>query len=273
MRTLTLDGINYSLPGAWSEMNDWQLFTLAAAMRSARTLAELKLRLLLWYLEAHVTGRTGEYGELYTIQVGKNRHRLTATDLTTISTDIFAFLTKKVKHKKEVQEVIYSRLTRNPYPVLPCSCRVRLQGSADGLADITWEQFGLLQTYAKMMQKDRTANLDRLIAVLYRPKGKDFDPGNIEAYAEQVAKASPTHKEVILLYYYGCLDFLSTKFPATFSADGEPTTDAYSAHVSSVHALAQGDITKFPAVNSANLYDVLYNIENTINESEKRSQK
>jgi hypothetical protein len=316
MRTLTLDGVNYSLPGGWNELTEMQMLALGAQLPRVRTPTELKVKLLLIYLQAHVFSVSMTGGKLYTLKIGKHNHKLTSEQVTDIAMDVMGWMTKRIRlpansdqqpasnehqsksklkmitpnpggianaakrqspeqneNKWEWAEQLHSELTKAPYPTLPCSCREVLASAKDGMADITWEQFGLLQTYHSMFKKDRTTYLDKMVAVLYRKSGTDFDAGKIDLYMEQAGKVSAARKEVILLWYYGVINFLTKKFPMVFSGGGTPPADVYKSHIESVNALAQGDITKFPDVMRANLYDVLYHLEAQIKERERAEKK
>ncbi|MGL4956801.1 MAG: hypothetical protein ACRC9X_06450 [Bacteroidales bacterium] len=269
MKNLKIDNTIYQIPSTWNEVDTWGVFTVATLMRSSKSVAELKVKLLLHIIEGHVTMRRN--GDDYTVKTSLASHKLTSETLAVLSSKAFKFMVKEVSHEGEVHEHIYSKLTRNPYPVLPCSCKERLHGVDDGFANLTWGQFCLMQVYSSKMRDDRERYLDLLIATMYTKKGKSFSAESIEPNAALVRKASPTHKEAILLFYYGCLDFLAQKYPQTFSGGTEAVVrDVHAQNMKVLYGLSHGDVTKYEEVDRSNVHHVLSNIENAIVEQESR---
>lgn len=102
-----------------------------------------------------------------------------------------------------------------------------LHGPDDGLLDISFAEFRAaaseLQLY--LATKD-DAHIDRLIACLYRPKGKmqpsgrnvkPFDIAKIDKYAPICSKIAPWKKQLILLWYSSCVNYIQT---GEFTIDG-----------------------------------------------------
>lgn len=95
-------------------------------------------------------------------------------------------------------------------------------GPVDALTDITFLEYKDANSfYRKFSETNDEADLNRLIAVLYRPKffGKKFkyNPDKIEKRAQRIGKIRNDIRFGIFLFYTACEEFLRT---GSFKADG-----------------------------------------------------
>lgn len=275
MTSIKLDSKTYQIPSKWDELEPHQVFSAAALLRGVPSIGQFKTKMLFMLLDAAISKIPKLKGCDYLLCIGKERHLVDARAIEDIIEGAMGWLSHK--HKKpdgEYTQVLRIDLTRNPYPILPCQCNVRLCGSGDALEDITFEQWGLLQECAPDIRRDYSGTRDRIISILYRAKDEPFDASAMPKYYEYAHRAGNTYKEAVLLYYWGSVNALAGAFPAVFSGTGEAYGGgAYALHMRSVYALAKGDITRFPDVQKAKLLDVLIAIDNDIKENDKLKDK
>lgn len=169
-------------------------------------------------------------------------------------------------------------LARNPYTFVRVWWREYV-GVADGLSDMNFEQFFQWSEYyfGQYLKTQNEADLHLLIACLYTRKGKPFEPQNIKKNALWLRFLSEKKKQVILLYYIGCRNYLARRFGRVFTkSEGKPdkVDDLY--FIKLLDNLNQGDASKNAALRHVALYEILTRITNAIKEAdelEKLSRK
>ncbi|MDX5325811.1 MAG: hypothetical protein LPK80_06080 [Bacteroidota bacterium] len=128
--------------------------------------------------------------------------------------------------------------TVNPLPKFRRWCRV-YHGPSDRLANITAGEFHFADLFfQEWMDTESETALNKLVAVLYRPKGKGFlhDPdsdffsgdiripfnqNSIEARAKRLAGISRTKKLAIAHFYEGCRNVIIEAYPEIFKKTGK----------------------------------------------------
>lgn len=259
MRTLTLNDDEYLIPGDWNELTNDQLVYLARMVEKGATPESVKVKMLLYAMDAYVYEyKLTENGYVYHISTNKRkRYILTAEEMASI-TPIFDYLFKEVDGKFHIDP----KLISNPFPETKCGCRTAY-GPADGLTNITFEQFSDLQIWQTRVSESEVY-LHKFISIIYKKhNGSDFD-------LKQIAKISPTVKICIVWFYIGCMAYLYKKFPKTFAGSGgEASTDVVDGQMRLLDALAQGKLVDKEQVKKSLLYDALYSMEVAAEKLEK----
>ena len=255
MKTLKLNEDSCELPGEWNELTTEQLVFLINLVEKKQTAEEIKLKMLLFCLNAHVRRyyklTTGQFR--FTILAGKNKYDMSAEEMTAIC-DTFSFLFTGHGNGQSINPL----LTVNPFPTAQCGC-ILVYGPEDALQNITYEEFVFLLTFFQAMQTAPDAIHD-FLSVMYRTylKGE-----RIRRNPELMRRMSPTVKTAALWLFLGTMHFLAEKFPRTFSG-GEPSSGAgniFENQMRVIDALASNDVTKKESVKNALLYDALYTME------------
>ncbi|MDR1370804.1 MAG: hypothetical protein LBJ72_11875 [Dysgonamonadaceae bacterium] len=260
MKQITLDTDNYQLPANWNELTTEQLVFLLSLVNRKTSIQEIKTKIFLFCLQAHIGSK--HLSHTFTMVIGKRKYPVSAGQLTALS-DSFDYL---FSHPDENGNYsLEPKLTRNPFPTTKCGC-ITVCGPDDGLTNITYDQFIMLQTYQQRIATHPSA-IDELISIIYKRNiFKPESPGE-PAIIKQM---SPTVKTAILWFYLGTLQFLSGKFPRVFSGGGEPSgTSAFESQMKILDTLAEGDVTKKNTVRNSLLYDALFTMEFAIERQEK----
>ncbi len=268
MRTLKLNDVEFSLPGTWNEMTTVQLLVLSnLLLKDGVSVDEIKVKMLFTTMEAHVSHN--KPNGTYTLICRKHRFDLTLEDVSAMAS-IFDFL---FVNREDGVPVLQSKLTKNPFRVLPCKCSTRLKGAEDGLADLTYEQAIEAESYLfAFNQSKNVADLHKFVSALYHT-GERFDVSKLENNAKKfVSHASPAALHLVHLFWLGCMDFMTTKYPNCFSQNADETeepTHPFDAHRNIIYKLAGGDIVKETAVEQSLLHRVYHVLEAKIEEDEQ----
>jgi hypothetical protein len=242
-----------SLPGNWNELTAKEILYLLKLTSENISPQECKVKMMLYCLNASIKQKRNG---LFLLKIGREKH-LVSSEWINDQAEKLDFLLSDPD--EEGNRYIYPKLTRNPFPTLTSRLRT-LKGPADGLTEITYDQFIFLQTYQDRMQTDDNA-IDLFISVIYTYKGKND--------VKLVSHLDPNVKMAIFWFYLGCLDFITAKFPLTFSGGGEAKGSVFENQMRIVNTLANGDVTKKPEVRNSNLYDALYSMEMAVEEHER----
>ncbi|MGI4866114.1 MAG: hypothetical protein ACRYFZ_19475 [Janthinobacterium lividum] len=129
-----------------------------------------------------------------------------------------------------------SRLTKQLLPVLG-PWYARLAGPGDWLGGVqVWEFANAETQLRKWVASQAEADLNRLVAVLYRPRRwfwwllkfspsytgdarQVFNEKSVARRAQRVARLPLAHRQAVLLYYLGCRAQLEQAYPHLFSGD------------------------------------------------------
>jgi hypothetical protein len=244
---------DYTLPANWNELSAKEILFLLKLTLNNISPQECKVRMFLFCIKANVKQKRNG---MYLLKIGQEKY-FVSPDWVNEQAEKLDFLLSQPD--EQGNRYIYPKLTRNPFPIIKSRFR-KLKGPADGLIDITYDQFIYLQTYQNQIQNIEKA-IDFFVSVIYLYKSKS----NLKL----VSHLSQEVKMAIFWFYLGCLDFISEKFPLTFSGGGEAKGSVYENQMRIVNTLANGDVTKKPEVRNANLYDALYSMEMAVEEHEK----
>lgn len=253
MRAIVIGGDSYEVPGEWNEFGADQLVFLCLITGKECTIEEIKLKVFLFCMEARIANYRAAGGERYKIRVGKKTYYLNTEQVMALA-GVYDFLFTEGRDGKAVLEV---KLTRNPFPEIGGG-KIQLYGPDDGLTNISYGQFIMLQTYQQRLAEDWGC-IDSFLAVIYKPREFSADAEGDYKLLEVVSKEVKT---VLYWYYVGCVDFIVGKFPKVFSGDGDNGyRDVFDNQMRIVDAMADGDVTKKEMVKRCLLYDALYTLE------------
>jgi hypothetical protein len=256
MRKLQLNEDVYDIPGTWNELTTEQLCYLIRLVNKLLSAEEIKLKMLLYCMRACVkTYIPTDEGMLFRIKTGKKKYDLSAEELA-ICADLFAYLFITENDSISINPL----LTRNPFSELRIKRKIFI-GADEGLSSITYGQFVMLMTRFQEMQL-RPEAINDFIAVIYTSEKR-------ECTAALIAQLSIEIKTAILWYYLGSMQFITEKFPITFSGSGGSSSSVFESQMRVIDALANNDVTKKEIVKNALLYDALYSLEIAAENTEK----
>ena len=182
-----------------------------------------------------------------------------------------------------------SELTRNLLEWIKVDGR-KYYGPADGFYNMTFEEWTYCeQSYAGYSRSKNINDLNKMLAVMYRPEVEGYDPDDvrfngdrrevfndflIDRRIEIMKLTSNRIRFAVLLYFQGCQRLLIDKFPLVFTKAGGK--DDGLGFLSLVDYLNGGDVTKNEKIRKQNLWDVmtrLQKIRETANEIKKHKQR
>jgi hypothetical protein len=114
-------------------------------------------------------------------------------------------------------------LTTNPIPVIKTKT-LDLYPPSNKLANITAFEFSFAESqYIKYHNTGDVDALAKLIAILYRPKTdidrEEFNHKLVEKYQQLTSHLTETEKQMILLWYIGCRNYIVETHPEIFSKE------------------------------------------------------
>jgi len=276
MYTLKINNEIIQIPSSWNELTAEQLLTSISLSDKNLSLGEYTSRLLLDITELIPIIKKEKIaggGYLFYFKYDRKKYLIDARDFSAISNKLsFLF------YRENDNFYFNYNLTRNLLPVIRISAFKKLYGPSDTLTNLLFEEFIHTETYLNRFETTRgePKYLDKLIAVLYRPKARhlNIDSNNFKGdirepfndhvtqkIARLVARMKDDYKKAILLFYNGCRRFITSKFPNTFSETSSGSDDIFMSFMKLVNALSESDVTKKEQVRKSYLYDVLITLE------------
>lgn len=265
MRKITIGEKNYSVPGEWNELTAEQLCFLAVILNRECTVQEAKLKMLLFCMGGRVRRYRRAAGNGYAISLPSGKAYLTPEQLTALSS-VFDYLFRET----DVGPDLDIRLTRNPFPRYVAKDMV-LAGPDDGLTNVSYGQFIMLQSWQQQMKHDFQTALDNFLSVIWKDSVFTTSEDGAAAWFRDV---DMTVKTVMFWFYIGCMRFIQDKFPHVFpGSEGSDDSDVFDMQQRIVDEMAGGDVTKKEQVKGCLLYDALYTLDMAIERDEKAKQK
>lgn len=225
---------------------------------------EVKLKMLLFCMDARIRSYRMASGMGYQVSLPGMNIYLTSGQLTALSS-VYDFLFCKTDKSYDLD----IRLTRNPFTSYVMKDKM-LAGPEDGLTNISYGQFIMLQTWQQQMKKDFNTALDNFLAVIWKEGSFSISE---EGGAELFKEVDSVVKTVMFWFFLGSMRFIQEKFPRVFSGTGNNGGDVFDIQQRIVDELASGDVTKKEQVKDCLLYDALYTLEMAIERDEKMKQK
>lgn len=292
MQTIKINNDLYSIPGNWNELSLDQLLLVVRLFISGKSKTQILLRTLLYILGLQVLSfKTipSNNGNNYLFKVSKKKKfLLTDTQLLYLIENTLTFLIGENIDEAKKTKTIYidTQLTDNLLPSFKIGFTV-YYGPSDNLFNLTFKEFILAETYfSNYTQNSDQTSLNKLIATLYRPKSKTYNPHSpdykgdirepfndflIEMRSKDISKLPMIYKVCITLYYQGSRRWLMKHFPHVFS--GSSSKKDPFGYMSLVDSLTGGDVTKTDVVRNSMLYDVMLRLERAAIEFEERKSK
>ncbi len=279
MHTVKLNNDTYYLPSQWNELSKAQLLKVAEMSLQPIPLAEFLTKTMFAFLGFKVMRRKSVFidgFEHFYIKHGKkNVYLVTSHDVSFISENL-QFLFVKVNNDENISLKINSKLTKNLLPEIKHAGTV-FHGPSDGLTNLCMNEYIHAETnFYKFCKTSEEKYLDKLIAIIYRPRNKKSNPDAIdytgdlrlpfndfltERYTALLKSLNPATKYAIFIFYQGCKNFLINKFPNVYSGGSSSDDDVFMGFMSLVNALANSDVTKKEEVRKAYLMDVMITLE------------
>ena len=263
------------MAGKWDELTRRQLFAIINRFAPNTTIAEFKLKVMLALLEIQVKRRKPVFvGDevLFPMQTkGRTPFLATADQLAALADSLQWLLTKtKTKEDTEIH-TLNSQLTTNLIPAFSHRL-VKYYGPDSRLFNLVFEEFLEADShYSNYLKSGNPADLDKLVATLYRRKGTDSSPADmratfnahmVEANAKKIHYVDRTVKLGIFLFFQGCRNFLTINFPHVFSTKkGTASRGGDYGPLSLIDALTGDDVTKNKQVRTSMMYDVMVRLE------------
>jgi len=164
----------------------------------------------------------------------------------------------------------------------------RYHSPGEGLNNITFEELTFADNMFLQYHKTRKQEfLDKLIAILYRPRKKrkeirhiefngdvriDFNKHQIEKRALHLKKLPAHYKFIGLTFFTGCRNLIEKKFPHVFSS-GSASGSKKTGWLDVILGLAGNKFGDFEKTSKMNAWVVLREFENMIIENEKLKDK
>lgn len=170
-------------------------------------------------------------------------------------------------------------LTKNLLPHLSLGVLSKYYGPADALANISIGEFSFAITFFNRYSKsNNTDDLNKLIAILYRPKNKNFEATGdirkpfkkhfIEAYEIELRQLQFKYKQAVYLYFMGCMEAWSKKYSFVFSRT-EGNSNAKTTFLDVIIEMAGGKFGTFDQTFEQNADIVLTELNNMLKPKKK----
>lgn len=257
-------------PSTWNELNQAQLLYIARRWEHWRQLSQQK--------ESLLAEQAALVLELSNVSPRSEKKRLcNALSFIDIESgddiiNVCGFVFESV------------RLTKNILPKVRVGLFTYYYGPEDLLKDLTVEEFSfafaLYQAYMRAPGEDL---LVLLMAMLYRPANphyrKDGEPRvefnnrQTAPYEKRIAKLPAEYKQATLLFFQGCLESLSRRYPKVFMAAGENDKANAGTFMDTVIAMSGAEFGPFESTKKTNLYVLLTSLQKRIADAEQRERE
>jgi len=290
MKTISINGDEYKLPTRWNELTTRQFMAISALSlqenppTAIRTMALFSL-LGLTVNQANERKIEGEI--CFYVSNGKKNYLLRTTDILFMCAPLNFMFSITENKKGEQQYQFNSKLFRQLIPSIKIKNET-FYGPDDALTNVLFKEFIRCETYfSKFLKDNNPFHADCLIATLYRPQKKDYNPEDtafdgdrreivndflIEKRAAKFAPMDPVTRQAILFFYEGCKFFLTEKYPHVFDSgesSGGKRQDTFENYMRLVTMLAKNDATQTNAWLDTNLHAVMLAMDNARIEQEE----
>lgn len=260
----TVEEITAVLPGKWNELTPKQLLYIASmwqtwrdTMQRGNTMLHYKVALFIELLNNPESEKKKIIEWLGLIK---------KTDVNIFCTLDFLF-----------NDIT---LTKNILPTISLGAFSKYYGPADGLANVSIGEFSFAITFYNRYSKTKNvADLDKLVAILYRPKNKNFeDTGDmrkpfkkhfIEAYEIEIRQLQLKYKQAVYLYFIGCMESFSRRYPFVFSKAEGSSSGQGTPFINIIIELAGGKFGTFDQTFEQNADIVLTELNNLLKPNKK----
>ncbi len=282
MKTLSINSRPIcKLPEKWSELSAKQLLQICSLTFSSPDNVSLTTQMLLLFAglkfcqnrrPVMVDGIPHWYLKQNKIRIGLT----SAEDLAFAASPLHFIFTE---HKG--RKVFESKLYKNLLPVISVG-RKKLYGPDSALYNIRFAEFMRLEAlYEQFMKTGDTEILDKLIAVLYRPRDNGnpesspkftgdvripFNDHLVDANKTIAKRMKPEYKLAVRLFYEGCRWFIfkgCKLFENAFGDAGSSDSNmpAMLEFTRLVNALSNDDASKMEQIRQTPAWDIFHQLE------------
>ena len=258
------------IPGTWDEFTPLQLEALASYSLKQLPVQTFKVYAMLFLLglrpgrkvdKTDMERKSGhaEKEDGYEYYHKARRYILTPSQMVQMSHCLSWMFRMNDSDNSVMLDV---KLRRCPYPKIS-GLHATLAGPGDGLERLTYEQFVWAQAYEQRLA-EHPEDMAKLLACLWH-RGKAFDPDRVEDDARIIAELP--HAKIVVMYWLwvGTLNWFTRQFPHVFGGEGDGASgNVFEEQQKIIDALANGDVTRKPAVRQGLLYDTLFTMEQSL---------
>lgn len=260
----TSNALTAILPSTWNELNQKQLLYIASMWQTWRDVMQKGAPML--HYKAALFIELINNPEAEKKQIIDWLSLLKKTDVNLFCTLDFIF-----------NEIT---LTKNLLPTLSLGVFSKYYGPADGFANLSIGEFSFAITfYNRYSRSKHVADLDKLIAILYRPKNKNFEETGdarkpfkkhfIEAYEIELRQVQFRYKQAVYLYFVGCMEAWSRKYSFVFSKAEGSFAGAATPFLNVIIELSGGKFGTFDQTFEQNADIVLTELNNMLKPKKK----
>lgn len=295
MKTITINSEKLSLPNKWNELTPVQFRHIAMLSLQQLTPTEFKLKaaLLLLGITVEPVPENNLKGEsCYYVRHEKNTYLLSTHQLMAIA-EHMKFLFDIVETDQGHNYQLHCKLFRQLIPEIKVAGHT-FYGPDAALTNILFKEYIRAETYfAEFLSKKDKADADRLIATMYRPQVKDYNPQDVnfsgdrrepindflvENRAKVIGKLDEVSRQAILMWYEGCKHFITTKYSRVFE-EGEQRKgsakqqDVFEGYMRLLATLSNNDATKTDDWLNINLHMVMLTMDNMRQQQEEMEKQ
>ncbi|MDA3906512.1 MAG: hypothetical protein PF484_10600 [Bacteroidales bacterium] len=278
MKKITIGNIGRYIPTNWNQLKKHELLELSRLGLESPGEMEIKSQFFLYLTKLRILISdkfdiiilADKEHKTYPVSSDQFIDMVNTLDFLFLSTDdVFTFK---------------SSLTKNLVPFFNI-IKLKYLGPKDALTNISFGEFIESEKhYINYLKKYKEADLNQLVATLYRPENKkikDLGDHRIAFHSESNESRSmiiqllePEIKFAILLFYEGCRLHLEKLFPGVFSGSPKTTSKKSKYGMADVvEGLCNDDPTKFVQIEASRLYIILHHLEKRIERADELKSK
>lgn len=264
--------IEYEVPARWEELTADQLEFLARLSLNGSPVWRICLMMALYCIGAKVVPGYHIWPhrkDLVKLMIG-NKYHYVGTEYVAQLGALFSWLVTKEEKEGTPTYKILANVDKCPYPHIQVKDFI-LDGPADGMLDICFEQYMYIHTFVQQMQHDPT-KITYVIACVWH-SGERWDIERLEQDAALIARLSDDKKIVMMWFIQSALIFFSDKFPRLFGGAKSKGGNAFDYQMRLLDSLADGDMTKKDAVRRGSLMDAFYSMDEAVRKKEEMERK
>lgn len=262
MQKLHIEDKIFELPGRMNEMTAEQLSFLANLVAADVPIQDVKVKILLYCLGAHM--KRIKVGRYWRMNIKGRIYGFTSDEVLEMS-QAFNFLF--TEPDADGNCFLDDRLTLPPVDSIK-SGRKKLFLPGEALTECTYNQYIYLQTFDVMKESNPEA-LHHFLGCMFRQKDKPFSPDNLHARA--VRKLSNEQVVLIFWYWIGSCRFIADKFPRIFPNESAGSAgNPYDGQQRLLDFMTKADAAKKEEYKRMKLYDVLYSLDYMLDIEEKK---
>lgn len=180
-----------------------------------------------------------------------------------------------------------SQLTINRFPYFRLGILSKLYGPSDRLNNSSFGEFMMADSFCmNYIESQNPEWLHKLIACLYRPKKRKYNPAsinfdgdirekfnsnNLDSRLKQISKLDTEVKHAILAFFLGCKNAYATTYKHLFTQGSSKGKSSQSPWLEALSSYAKG-VGNFNEVLDSNAGLVLFDLDKAIKEGKKMQE-